>query len=159
MGDATDVVALVRECRARGLKATENLTAVLSALAGGDGHPDIEELRRMVEATGRRIALASVYRTVAQLSRVGIVETRHFETGKSRYELASGQTHDHLVDLETGAILEFHDAAMDELEERVAARMGYRIVRRRVELYAVRIEQDASAPIATSDKDAPSSST
>jgi Fur family ferric uptake transcriptional regulator len=158
MAHAPDVDALVRECRARGLKATENLTAVLSALARVKGHPDIGELRRLVEAAGRRIALASVYRTVAQLSRIGIVETRHFETGKSRYELASGVSHDHLVDIETGAILEFHDAAMDELEERVAARMGYRIVRRRVELYAVRINRAASAPAEFDDKDIPAPS-
>jgi Fur family ferric uptake transcriptional regulator len=159
MADAPDVDMLVRECRARGLKATENLTAVLSALAGEKGHPDIEELRTLVEATGRRIALASVYRTVAQLSRIGLVETRHFETGKSRYELASCLSHDHLVDIETGAILEFHDAAMDELEERVAARLGYRIVRRRVELYAVRIDPEASAPTAFGDEDTSASST
>jgi|TARA_R110000868_G_scaffold141256_3_gene357609 Fur family ferric uptake transcriptional regulator len=147
MAGTTDIDTLVQECRANGLKATENLRAVLAVLAEGVRHPDVEELRRAVEARGHRIALASVYRVVAQLTRVGIVETRHFETGKSRYELAKGQMHDHLVDIDTGDILDFHDAAMDEIEERVAAKLGYRIVRRRVELYAVRIEPRASLPL------------
>ncbi|MEQ9637766.1 MAG: Fur family transcriptional regulator [Devosia marina] len=147
MAGTTDVNTLVQECRALGLKATENLRAVLAALADGARHPDVEELRRAVEARGHRIALASVYRVVAQLTRAGIVETRHFETGKSRYELARGQTHDHLVDIDTGDILDFHDAAMDAIEERVAAKLGYRIVRRRVELYAVRMEPRASLPL------------
>lgn len=131
MEGLAEIASLVRECRSRGLKTTGNLTAILRALVEGEDHPDIEALRRAVEKQGRSIPLASVYRVVAQLTRIGIVDARHFETGKSRYELANGQTHDHLVDVDTGAILEFHDAEMDELAGRVAARLGYRIVRRR----------------------------
>lgn len=139
MAGPTEIDMLVRECRSRGLKTTGNLTAILTALVEGEDHPDIEALRRAVEKQGRSIALASVYRVVAQLTRIGIVDTRHFESGKSRYELAKGQTHDHLVDMDTGAILELLDVVMDELAGRVAARLGYRIVRRRLELYAVRL--------------------
>ncbi|WP_245893203.1 Fur family transcriptional regulator [Devosia naphthalenivorans] len=137
--------ALTRTCRERGLRSTGNLTAVLTALATTGSHLDIEGVRDTVRSGGRSISLASLYRVLAQLTRIGVVETRHFVNGRSRYELAASPEHDHLVDLESGKILEFTDNALNALEEEIAAGLGYRIVRRRRILYVVPIADEQSS--------------
>ena len=144
MDSGRDIAAIIRECRARGLKLTDNLVRVVTALANVSGHPDAEELRGLILAAGHRIPMASVYRSLAQLVRVGVVEVRHFNPGMARYELSAKQPHGHLLDIGTGEVLEFHDPELDALEDRIAARLGYRILRRNVELRAIKISEQAN---------------
>lgn len=141
MGDGHDIADIIGECRARGLKLTSNLVAVVTALFNAPGHPDAEELRDMMQATERRIPIASVYRSLAQLVRIGLVEIRHFDAGMGRYEFTAKPSHGHLLDVSTGEVVEFNDAELDAMEDRIAARLGYRILRRSVELRAVKLAE------------------
>jgi Fur family transcriptional regulator, ferric uptake regulator len=86
---------------------------------------------------GRDVSLATVYRTVKRLEMEGIVERREFRDGHARYEWAAKRHHDHLIDLETGQVIEFRNAEIERLQEEAARRLGYRLVGHRLELYAV----------------------
>ncbi|MFC0809005.1 Fur family transcriptional regulator [Ensifer sp. P24N7] len=135
MGDLSE---LESRCQQLGLRVTANLRDILEALVTGPDHPDADSLHGWLRSRGRRVSLTTVYRTLGRLVAGGFVIAHHFGSGKARYEIAA--THDHLIDISTGKIIEFSDPRLDALEERIAAQMGYRIVRRRVELYAVPTE-------------------
>ncbi len=93
----------------------------------------------------RGISIATVYRTVRLFEEAGILERHDFQGGRSRYEAASDAHHDHLIDIETGKVIEFHDAELEELQRRIAERLGFRLVDHRMELYAVAVKQPDAA--------------
>ncbi|GGE15274.1 transcriptional repressor [Polymorphobacter glacialis] len=136
MGTTIDVEAL---CLKKGLRITEQRRVIARVLSEVDDHPDVEALHRRVAAIDPRISIATVYRTVKLFEESGIIERHEFQGGRSRYETVQDEHHDHLIDVETGNVIEFHDADLEELQSRIAARLGFRLVDHRMELYGVAI--------------------
>ncbi|WP_262297097.1 Fur family transcriptional regulator [Microvirga sesbaniae] len=125
------------QCRAHGLRLTGQRRLIAQVLATATDHPDVYELHRRVSERDPHINLATVYRTMKRLESEGIVERQAFRGGRSRYERVSKRHHDHLIDIETGAVVEFKNAEIERLQELVARELGYRLVSHRLELYAV----------------------
>jgi Fur family ferric uptake transcriptional regulator len=137
MGAPIDVEAL---CLRKGLRITEQRRVIARVLGGVDDHPDVEALHRRVAAIDPKISIATVYRTVKLFEEAGIIERHEFQGGRSRYETVQDEHHDHLIDVETGRVIEFHDAELEELQARIAARLGFRLVDHRMELYGVALK-------------------
>lgn len=127
------------QCRAKGMRLTGQRRLIAQVLSDATDHPDVFELHRRVVTQCPHVALATVYRTVRRLESEGILERHEFRDGHARYEPASKKHHDHLIDLETGAVIEFRNAEIERLQEEIARRLGFRLVHRRLELYAVPI--------------------
>jgi len=104
-------------------------------------HPDVEVLYARACAVDPRISLATVYRTVKLFGAAGILEKHEFGDGRARYEDAERTHHDHLIDLETGKVIEFVDAEIEALQERIAAKLGYRLTGHRLELFGVPLKK------------------
>jgi Fur family ferric uptake transcriptional regulator len=124
-------------CLKKGLRITEQRRVIARILGDVDDHPDVEALHRRVAAVDPRISIATVYRTVKLFEEAGVIERHDFQGGRSRYEAVQGEHHDHLIDVETGAVIEFHDEELEQLQARIAARLGFRLVDHRMELYGV----------------------
>ncbi len=124
-------------CAEKGLRITEQRRVIARVLSDSADHPDVEELHRRSVAIDPHISIATVYRTVRLFEEAGILERHDFRDGRSRYETVPDEHHDHLIDLETGKVVEFHDPQIEELQQRIAERLGYRLVDHRMELYAV----------------------
>ena len=105
-------------------------------------HPDVVELHRRAAAVDDRISLSTVYRTVRLFESEGILERLDFRDGRSRYEQAAREHHDHLINLETGDVIEFRSEEIEALQTEIARRLGYRVVYHRMELYAVPLDED-----------------
>jgi len=124
-------------CAQKGLRITEQRRVIARVLSDSDDHPDVEELHRRSVAIDPHISIATVYRTVRLFEEAGILERHDFRDGRSRYETVPDEHHDHLIDLESGRVVEFHDPQIEELQQKIAERLGYRLVDHRMELYAV----------------------
>lgn len=122
-------------CAERGLRITEQRRVIARVLSDADDHPDVEELYRRASAIDAGISIATVYRTVRIFEEAGILERHDFRDGRSRYEPTPEEHHDHLIDVETGAVIEFHDDALEELQRAIADRLGFELVDHRLELY------------------------
>jgi Fur family ferric uptake transcriptional regulator len=105
-----------------------------------EDHPDVVELHRRAVLEDDRISLSTVYRTVKLLETEGIIERLDFRDSRSRYEQAAREHHDHLINLETGAVIEFRSEDIEALQTEIARRLGYRLVSHRLELYAVPLD-------------------
>lgn len=110
---------------------------VAQVLSEATDHPDVEEVHRRAHAIDPRISLSTVYRTLKVFAEMGILERHDFGHGRGRYEAAIGGHHDHLVDIETGRVIEFSNEAIEALQERVARELGFELVGHRLELYGV----------------------
>ena len=128
-------------CQDRGMRMTEQRRIIAQVLAESEDHPDVEELYRRASAVDNRISIATVYRTVKLFEDAGILERRDFRHGRARYEEASDQHHDHLIDLNSGDVIEFRNEDIERLQEAVARELGYRLVDHRLELYAVKLKK------------------
>lgn len=135
-----DIEAL---CLKKGLRITEQRRVIARVLSEVTDHPDVESLHRRVTEVDPRISIATLYRTVKLFEEAGILERHEFQGGRSRYEAASDHHHDHLIDIDTGAVIEFHDPEIEELQRRIAERLGYRLVDHRMELYGQAIKASA----------------
>ena len=124
-------------CRTRGIRLTGPRRLIAAVLAEAHDHPDAAELHRRVAARDPRVAVATVYRTVKRLEREGIIARHAFGDGRARYEPGSGH-HDHLIDLDTGRVIEFSHPEIERLQAEIAASLGYDLVGHRLELYARR---------------------
>ncbi len=122
-------------CVDKGLRMTEQRRVIARVLSDSHDHPDAEELHRRAAAIDNRISIATVYRTVRLFEEAGILERHDFRDGRSRYEEVPEEHHDHLIDLSTGKVIEFHDAEIERLQKLVAERLGFRLVDHRLELY------------------------
>jgi Fur family ferric uptake transcriptional regulator len=109
---------------------------IARVLAAAHDHPDVRELHRRVAALDPKVSLATVYRTLNRLEDEGIIERHAFRDGPARYEPASGQHHDHLIDIDTGRVIEFTSPEIERLQAEVTARLGYELIGHRLELYA-----------------------
>jgi Fur family ferric uptake transcriptional regulator len=128
-------------CNEKGLRITEQRRVIARVLSEAEDHPDVEALHERASAIDSGISIATVYRTVRLFEEAGILERHDFGKGRSRYEAATEAHHDHLIDIETGNVLEFVDAEMEALQRKIADRMGFRLVDHRMELYAVAKER------------------
>ena len=124
------------KCRAKGVRLTGQRRAITEVLAQTHDHPDVYELHRRVCDREPGISLATVYRTVRRLDAEGILERHEFRDGRARYETAARKHHDHLIDLETGKVIEFSSPEIERLQTEIARRLGFRVVGHRLELYA-----------------------
>ena len=129
-------------CADRGMRMTEQRRIIARVLSNASDHPDAEEVYRRANQIDDRISLSTVYRTVRLFEEKGILERHEFGDGRARYERAEDKHHDHLIDTHTGKVIEFHNAEIEKLQERVARELGYRLVGHRMELYGVPIESD-----------------
>lgn len=128
-----------RKCAERGLRMTEQRRVIAKVLSDADDHPDAEELYRRAADIDPKISLATVYRTVRLFSDANIIETHDFRDGRARYETADEDHHDHLIDVVSGEVIEFVDEEIEELQERIAKKLGYELVDHRLELYGKKI--------------------
>jgi Fur family transcriptional regulator, ferric uptake regulator len=139
--DSAPTTILAR-CEAVGLRLTDQRRTIARVLEQADDHPDVEELHARASREDPRISIATVYRTVKLFEESGILERHEFRAdglgGRARYETADRDHHDHLIDLTTGEVIEFVDPEIEELQERIAERLGYRLKGHRLELYGVR---------------------
>ncbi|MER2535801.1 MAG: Fur family transcriptional regulator [Rhizobiaceae bacterium] len=123
------------ELRRRGIRVTRPRKIILGILAGMDDHPDALELFRRASAQDGSISLSTVYRTMKLLGDLGAIHRHAFEGGPSRFEQAGGDHHDHLIDVETGDVIEFHSERIEQLQDEIARSLGYEILHHRLELY------------------------
>ena len=128
---------ILERCEANGLRMTDQRRVIAAVLQEAADHPDVEELYNRAAAVDARISLATVYRTVKLFEETGILEKHEFGDGRARYEAADREHHDHLIDVHSGEVIEFVDPEIEELQERIAAKLGYRLMGHRLELYAV----------------------
>ena len=128
---------ILERCEANGLRMTDQRRTIAAILQEAEDHPDVEELYNRAVAVDSRISLATVYRTVKLFEETGILEKHEFGDGRARYEAADREHHDHLIDVHSGKVIEFVDPEIEELQERIAAKLGYRLMGHRGELYAV----------------------
>lgn len=110
---------------------------IAQVLSSATDHPDVEEVHRRAHTIDRRISLSTVYRTLKLFSAKGILERHEFGHGRGRYEAAPREHHDHLVDIESGRVIEFSNPEIEELQERIACELGFELVGHRLELYGV----------------------
>ncbi|MBD3677661.1 MAG: transcriptional repressor [Rhodobacteraceae bacterium] len=137
--------SILQRCENRGLRMTEQRKVIAGVLEESDDHPDVEELYARASAVDPRISLATVYRTVKLFEESGILDKLDFGDGRARYETSDRDHHDHLIDLNTGQVIEFVDEEIEALQEKIARKLGYRLKGHRMELYGV--------PLKNSDKD------
>ncbi len=124
-------------CLQKGMRMTDQRRVIAQVLTEAEDHPDVEEVYRRSTAIDEGISIATVYRTVRLFEEAGILERHDFRDGRSRYEPVSDEHHDHLINVETGEVLEFHNDEIEKLQEEIARKMGFRLVDHRMELYGV----------------------
>ena len=128
---------IIARCEAKGLRMTDQRRIVARAIGDAVDHPDVEELYARAAKLDPKISLATVYRTVKLFEEAGILERHEFGDGRARYEDAERDHHDHLIDVNTGQVIEFVDPEIEALQDRIATRLGYRLIGHRLELLGV----------------------
>lgn len=128
---------IIERCEAKGLRMTGQRRVIAQVLQDSDDHPDVEELYARASARDAGISIATVYRTVKLFEEAGILERLEFGDGRARYEDADRDHHDHLIDMNTGEVIEFVDPEIEALQERIAAKLGYELRGHKLELYGV----------------------
>ena len=129
-------------CAERGLRITEQRRVIARVLSDAEDHPDVEALHVRAAAIDPKISIATVYRTVRLFEEAGILDRYDFGDGRARYEAAPEAHHDHLIDVESGKVLEFVDPELEALQKVIAEKLGYRLVDHRMELYGVRLDRE-----------------
>lgn len=124
-------------CAEKGLRITEQRRVIARVLSEAEDHPDVEEVHRRSSAIDPGISIATVYRTVRLFEEAGILDRHDFGDGRSRYEAAPETHHDHLINVETGIVIEFVDEELELLQKKIAEKLGFRLVDHRMELYGV----------------------
>lgn len=132
---------LEKKCVERGLRMTDQRRIIAQVLSEATDHPDAEEVYTRASLKDPKISLATVYRTVRLFDEAGIIETHDFRDGRARYELAEGEHHDHLIDVQTGEVIEFVNEEIELLQEKIAKELGYELVDHRMELYGRKIKE------------------
>lgn len=135
MPDQERASDIERLCIEKGMRMTDQRRVIAAVLSDSDDHPDAEAVYRRAVRIDPNISIATVYRTVRLFEEAGILERHDFRDGRSRYEPVPDSHHDHLINVETGEVLEFHNEEIEELQRKVADEMGFRLVDHRMELY------------------------
>ncbi|HVA15260.1 MAG TPA: Fur family transcriptional regulator [Stellaceae bacterium] len=132
-------------CHDKGLKMTEQRRVIARVLSDSADHPDVEAVHRRASEIDPKISIATVYRTVRLFQEASILARHDFGDGRARYEEMPSDHHDHLIDLQTGRVIEFRNEEIEALQRDVAARLGYKLVDHRLELFAVALANDPSS--------------
>ncbi len=130
-----------RLCKQLGLKMTEQRRVIAQVLSESEDHPDVEAVHHRAAQIDPRISIATVYRTVRLFEAANILERHEFGDGRGRYEEVSEQHHDHLIDVESGLVIEFENEQIEKLQREIARQLGYELVSHRLELYGRPIKQ------------------
>ena len=132
------------KCKAKGVRLTDQRRIIAKVMSdsketyGSKDHPDVDELHKRVSTLDKNISIATVYRTVKLFEEAGIIAKHDFKGGKARYEEISEGHHDHLIDVNTGEIIEFVDDEIEKLQNKVAEKYGYKLVDHKLELYGIK---------------------
>ena len=135
------------KCISKGVRLTDQRRLIAKVMSdsketyGSKDHPDVDELHKRVNEIDKNISIATVYRTVKLFEEAGILERHDFKEGKARYEPLTEEHHDHLIDINSGEIIEFVDKDIEELQKKVAQKLGYKLVDHKLELYAQKIKK------------------
>ena len=139
--------AIEEKCKLKGVRLTDQRKIIAKVMSdskekyGSKDHPDVDELHKRVSEVDNKISIATVYRTVKLFEEFGIVEKHEFKGGKARYEQSPDEHHDHLIDINSGEVVEFVDKEIEKLQDQVAKRLGYKLVDHKLELYATKIKK------------------
>lgn len=128
---------IIERCEAKGLRMTGQRRVIAQVLQDSDDHPDVEELYARASKVDSGISIATVYRTVKLFEEAGILDRLEFGDGRARYEDAERDHHDHLIDMNSGQVIEFVDPEIEALQEKIAQKLGYQLKGHRLELYGV----------------------
>ena len=128
-------------CTDKRLRMTGQRRVIARVLSAANDHPDVEEVYRRANAVDARISLSTVYRTLRLFAAKGILERHDFGAGRGRYEEATRRHHDHLIDIETGKVIEFRNEEIEQIQERVASELGFSLVGHKLELYGTPIKR------------------
>tara|TARA_B100001245_G_C22597118_1_gene295966 strand:+ start:106 stop:516 length:411 start_codon:yes stop_codon:yes gene_type:complete len=126
------------KCLKVGVRLTEQRKIIAKVMSQSEDHPDVDELHRRVSKIDSKVSIATVYRTVKLFEESGIVSKHDFKGTKARYEQATMEHHDHLIDINTGEIIEFVNDDIEKLQKKVAEKLGYKLVDHRLELYGTK---------------------
>ncbi|MFJ6325629.1 MULTISPECIES: Fur family transcriptional regulator [unclassified Rhizobium] len=140
MDDA--VKSLEELCAERGMRMTEQRRIIARIIESSEDHPDVEELYRRSVQVDAKISISTVYRTVKLFEDAGLLARHDFRDGRSRYETVPEEHHDHLIDLKSGEVIEFHSPEIEALQERIAREHGFKLVDHRLELYGIPLKKD-----------------
>ncbi|MET1755636.1 Fur family transcriptional regulator [Novosphingobium sp. RD2P27] len=140
MPQSIDIEAL---CAQRGLRITEQRRVIARVLSDSTDHPDVEKLHERATQIDPGISIATVYRTVRLFEEAGILDRHDFGDGRARYEAAPEAHHDHMIDVETGNVIEFVDPELESLQRQIAERLGFRLVDHRMELFGVKLTRES----------------
>jgi Fur family ferric uptake transcriptional regulator len=139
----TDAVKSLEElCAERGMRMTEQRKVIARIIESSEDHPDVEELYRRSVKVDAKISISTVYRTVKLFEDAGLLARHDFRDGRSRYETVPEEHHDHLIDLKSGEVIEFHSPEIEALQERIAREYGFKLVDHRLELYGIPLKKD-----------------
>ena len=129
------------KCISKNVRLTEQRRLVAKVMSESTDHPDVDELHKRVNKIDSKISIATVYRTVKLFEEAGIIAKHDFKGNKARYEQTTQEHHDHLIDINTGEITEFVNEEIENLQKQVAAKLGYKLVDHRLELYGFKIKK------------------
>ena len=129
------------KCIEKGVRLTDQRKLIAKVMSESTNHPDVDELHKRVSKIDSKISIATVYRTVKLFEEAGIVAKHDFKGTKARYEEASQEHHDHLIDVNTGEIIEFVNEDIEDLQKKVAEKLGYKLIDHRLELYGSKIKK------------------
>ncbi len=134
-----------RLCAEKGLKMTEQRRVIARVLSNSGDHPDVEKVYERATEIDSNISIATVYRTVRLFEEATILSRHDFGDGRSRYEESRNEHHDHLIDINTGQVIEFSNAEIEDLQVQIARELGYELVDHRLELYAIKTKNPCRA--------------
>ena len=129
--------SIIKRCETKGLRMTDQRRTIAKLLESTNDHPDVEELHKRVNQVDKSISLATVYRTVKLFEESGILDKLEFGDGRARYEDADREHHDHLINIQNGEVIEFVDSDIELLQEKIATKLGYRLLGHKLERYGV----------------------
>ena len=129
------------KCKIKNVRLTDQRRVIAKVMSNSNDLPDVDELHKRVNKVDKKISIATVYRTVKLFEESGIVEKHDFKGGKARYEEAPEEHHDHLIDINSGEIIEFVDKEIEILQNKVADKLGYKLVDHKLELYGSKIKK------------------
>ncbi len=130
------------KCKQRGVRLTDQRRLIAKVMNQSSDHPDVDELHKRISKIDEKVSIATVYRTVKLFEESGIIEKHDFKGGKARYEQSPDIHHDHLIDVNTGEIVEFVDEEIEKLQNKVAEKLGYKLVDHRLELYGIKTKKN-----------------
>jgi Fur family ferric uptake transcriptional regulator len=139
-GEKNEPSRIERLCAEKGLRMTDQRRVIARVLSESDDHPDVELVHQRSQTVDPNISIATVYRTVRLLEEANIIQRHDFGHGRSRYEESREEHHDHLIDINSGEVIEFRNEEVERIQQRIAADLGFRLAGHRLELFGVRLE-------------------